>query len=83
MKLLYFAWIRSRIGCATEQLALPPGVETIGDLITHLRGRGGGYEDALAEPAAIKVAVNHDFTDFSHRLAEDDEVAFFPPVTGG
>lgn len=83
MKLLYFAWIRTRIGRSGENLPLPAEVETVGDLITYLRARGGGYEDALAEPEVIKVAVNQEFSDFTHRLADDDEVALFPPVTGG
>jgi sulfur-carrier protein len=48
-----------------------------------LRRRGGGHAEALADLKAIRVAVNQDFADFDHRLAPDDEVAFFPPVTGG
>ena len=83
MKLLYFAWLRERIGLSEEELSLPDGVTTVEALITHLTARGGGYASAFCEPAAVKVAINQDFARITDTVADSDEVAFFPPVTGG
>ncbi|MGK2284660.1 molybdopterin converting factor subunit 1 [Pedomonas sp. V897] len=83
MKLLYFSWVRERIGRDEEDLALPAGVATVGALLDWLATRGPGYAAALADRRAIRVAVNQDYADESHPLAPHDEVALFPPVTGG
>lgn len=83
MQLLYFAWIRERTGVAEEQLALPDGVADVGGLIEHLKARGGGYDAALSNLSAVRVAVNQEYVGLDHPLADGDEVAFFPPVTGG
>ena len=83
MRILYFAWLRTKIGIAEEEVAPPPDVATTGDLITWLRSRGPGYADALANRAVVKVAVNQDYVGLDHRLSPHDEVALFPPVTGG
>ena len=83
MKLLYFSWVRERIGRDEEDLALPAGVATVGALLDWLATRGPGYAAALADLRAIRVAVNQDYADESHPLAPHDEVALFPPVTGG
>jgi sulfur-carrier protein len=81
--LLYFAWVRQKIGKGEEAMALPGGVATVADLIAHLRQLGPGYVDAFADEGRIRVAVNQRHGPFSTTLASDDEVAFFPPVTGG
>jgi molybdopterin synthase sulfur carrier subunit len=83
MKLIYFAWLRTRIGLGEERIELPAAVRTVGDLIAWLRTRGPGYEAALADPAVVRVAVNQDYVGPDHILAPGDEVALFPPVTGG
>ncbi len=83
MKLRYFAWLRARIGCAEEEVALPPGVGDVTSLLDWLAAKGGGYEAALANRNAIRVAVNEEYVGRDHPLAEGDEVALFPPVTGG
>ncbi|MBS0276076.1 MAG: molybdopterin converting factor subunit 1 [Proteobacteria bacterium] len=83
MTLLYFAWVRQKTGRGEEQLALPAGVKTVSDLIAVLTQRGGGFVDAFADPKRIRVAVNQEHTSFDAALKEGDEVAFFPPVTGG
>jgi molybdopterin synthase sulfur carrier subunit len=81
--ILYFAWLRDRIGQAEETLDMPAGVATIADLITHLRGRGGGYESVFSLGRVIRAAVNQDFAADDTGIAPGDEIAFFPPVTGG
>jgi len=83
MKLMYFAWLRLRTGVGEEELVLPEGVETVSELVNWLKTRGSGYAKAFHELRAIRVAVNQEYVSFDHRLTEGDEVAFFPPVTGG
>lgn len=81
--LLYFAWLRERVGTAEERIALPVDVATVGDLIAWLRGRGPGHEAAFAVARTVRCAVNQQFAGPGTKLAPGDEVAFFPPVTGG
>ncbi len=83
MKLLYFAWLKQKIGLGEEDIALPDDVATIAALVDWLKTRGPGYGEALADLSAVRFAVNQDFANLDHPLAEEDEVAFFPPVTGG
>ncbi len=83
MKLLYFAWLRSKIGTGSEELAPPAEVRDVGALLDWLRGRGAGYADALADLALVRVAVNQEYVGLDHPVRASDEVALFPPVTGG
>ena len=83
MTLLYFAWVRERIGRASEEIALPADVQTVAALLDWLRSRGGGYAQALEDLSVIRVAVNQEFAAPDHAVADCDEVALFPPVTGG
>jgi molybdopterin synthase sulfur carrier subunit len=83
LTLLYFAWIRSRIGLAREQVALPPGITDVAGLIAWLRTRGPGFAEALTHSAVVRVAINHTYVRTDHPIAPGDEVALFPPVTGG
>ena len=83
MKLLYFAWLRARIGHAEEELPLPPQVRDVAGLLEWLRRRGPGYSEALRDLSVIRVAVNQDYVGTDHPIADGDEVALFPPVTGG
>ena len=83
MTLLYFAWVRQKIGRSEETLALPEGVTTVGQLAAWLAARGAGYAEAFADPKRLRAAVNQDHVAFDARVSPDDEVAFFPPVTGG
>ena len=83
MRLLYFAWLRTRIGTAEETVDPPPGVTTVASLVEWLKGRGPGFADALKNQKLLRVAVNKEYVGWDHRLAPGDEVALFPPVTGG
>ena len=83
MKLLYFAWLRARIGRADEELALPHEVYNVGGLLEWLQTRGPGYAEALRDLSVVRVAVNQDYVGREHRVRDSDEVAIFPPVTGG
>lgn len=81
--ILYFAWLRERAGRSEERLALPPGVATVGALAAWLRARDAAGQAAFAELATIRAAVNQSFAKPGAPVADGDEVAFFPPVTGG
>ncbi len=83
MKLLYFAWLRAKIGTAAEEVSLPGHVADVGGLIDWLKTRGPAYAEALANPEVVRVAVNQEYVGHDHALGADDEVALFPPVTGG
>jgi molybdopterin synthase sulfur carrier subunit len=83
VKLLYFAWVRQKIGRSEEDLALPANITTVASLVDFLRRRGAGYEAAFAKPELLRCAVNQAHARFDARVGPDDEVAFFPPVTGG
>ena len=83
MKILYFAWMRQRIGMSTETVDLPADVATVDDLIDWLIGRGDGYGTAFEKRDVIRAAVNQDYVPFDHPVTDTDEIAFFPPVTGG
>ncbi|EXL08764.1 molybdopterin converting factor subunit 1 [Aquamicrobium defluvii] len=83
MKLIYFAWVRERIGKAQEEVDLPAHVETVSDLLKWLKHRGEEYENALQHPEAIRVAINQEHVDHGERLAGAHEIALFPPMTGG
>jgi len=83
MHVLYFAWLRERMGRNEETLVLPPGVATVAGLVHWLRARDTAGDAAFAHPALIRAAVNQVFATPDAALADSDEVAFFPPVTGG
>ena len=83
MKLLYFAWVKARIGKAEETLTPPPDVTTVAALMRWLQSRGEGYADAFADPTRVHAAINHDHVRPDATVSANDEVAFFPPVTGG
>ena len=83
MKLLYFAWLRTKIGTASEDVTPPAEVTDVAALMTWLATRGPGYAEALANPAIVKVAVNQEYVATDYPLAPGDEIALFPPVTGG
>jgi molybdopterin synthase sulfur carrier subunit len=83
IKMRFFAGLREQLGTAAEDLELPPDVSTVAGLRAHLRARGGAYEKAFAEKSLVRIAVNQDMAPPTARIKPGDEVAFFPPVTGG
>ena len=80
---LYFARLREALGIGSEQIVLPPAVKNLDGLRSLLIARGGAWAEALGPGRQIRVAVNQDMAADDTPLAEGDEVAFFPPVTGG
>ncbi|GGA92615.1 molybdopterin synthase sulfur carrier subunit [Brucella endophytica] len=82
-KLVYFAWVRERIGKEEEDIALPAEVRTVAELLDYLRTRGEEYEAALQNPKVIRVAINHEHTAHHEPIAGAREIALFPPMTGG
>lgn len=83
MRLLYFAWVRQKVGASGETLDLPAGVHTVGELAAYLRARGGGYAEAFSDVKRLRAAVNLEHVGFDAKIGPSDEIAFFPPVTGG
>jgi sulfur-carrier protein len=83
LTILYFSWLRERVGLAQEKLPLPDGVETISQLLDHLSARDSNHAAAFANRKSVRCAVNQEFADFAFRIRPGDELAFFPPVTGG
>ena len=83
VRVLYFASIREKLGRDSEEIDLPAGVASIAALRAHLRARGGAWADALAEGKLLRAAVNQDMAQPAAAIKAGDEVAFFPPVTGG
>ena len=82
-KLVYFAWVRERIGTAEEEVELPAGVKTVSELLLWLKSRGDGFESALQQPEVIRVAINQEHVDHRERIDGAREIALFPPMTGG
>lgn len=83
VRVVYFAWVRERIGLSDEHLVLPDHVRTAGELIAWLSGRGDNYAYALESPSTIHVAVDQLHIEQDELLGSAREVALFPPMTGG
>lgn len=84
MRILYFAWLRHRVGRPSEELdALPEGVATAHELARWLAARSDGFREAWEAPGVVRIAVNHEHVTEDVPIKATDEIAFFPPVTGG
>ena len=83
IKILYFAWLREKVGKSEEAIDLPAGVRTVADLVAWLRGRGPEYEEAFKRPAVVRAALDQVHVKPDTPIGTAREVAFFPPVTGG
>ena len=83
MQLLYFGWVRGKIGIDRETIDMPAGIDDVEGLMAWLRGRGAGYAEALGDPSVVRVAVNQELAELDQKVAPGDEIAVFPPMTGG
>ena len=83
MKILYFAWVRQRVGVGEEIVDVPAEVMTVSQLIDWLKARDEAYANAFADLRVIRAAINQSLVPLDATLSGASEVAFFPPVTGG
>lgn len=83
LRLVYFAWCKEKVGCAQESVVVPDSVKTVSDLKEWLSSRGDAYADVFAQAETVRSAVNYEHVGGDFALTMGDEVAFFPPVTGG
>ena len=83
MKVLYFAWVRERVGKPEEEVTPPASVATVSDLIAWLSGRGESYAHAFENPRVIRAAIDRAHVRADTAIAGAREIAFFPPMTGG
>jgi molybdopterin synthase sulfur carrier subunit len=83
LSILYFAWLRERIGVSEEKLSPPESVATVADLMGWLASLDQRHASAFKDSRTVRCAVNQEFADLATILRPGDEVAFFPPVTGG
>ena len=83
VKLLFFAGLREQLGSAGEEIELPAGVTTLAGIREHLQARGGNYEKVFSGKVLVRMAVNQEMAQPAAPVRPGDEVAFFPPVTGG
>ncbi|MGB6542880.1 MAG: molybdopterin converting factor subunit 1 [Xanthobacteraceae bacterium] len=83
MKLIYFAWVRERVGKTEEQIDPPADVATVGELMAWLARRGEEYAHAFDNPKVIRAAIDRSHVRADARIEGAAEIAFFPPMTGG
>ncbi|AXV14910.1 molybdopterin converting factor subunit 1 [Neorhizobium sp. SOG26] len=83
VNLVYFAWVRERIGKGEEEIDLPDSVVTVRDLLEHLKGLGEEYENAFQYTNVIRVAINQEHVEHDEPIAGAREIGIFPPMTGG
>jgi molybdopterin synthase sulfur carrier subunit len=83
VKLVYFAWVRERVGKPEEEVDLPAGTATVADLVRWLKTRGEEYDYAFENEAVVRAAIDHTHVKPDAALAGAREIAFFPPMTGG
>ena len=83
MRILYFAWLRQKTGIDAEDVEMPPEILDVAGLLDWLKERNSNFADALADFDSIRVAVNQEFAELDAPVAQSDEVAIFPPMTGG
>jgi molybdopterin synthase sulfur carrier subunit len=81
--LRYFAWVRERVGKPEEDIEIPPGVGTVGELMTWLSSRGEEYAYAFENPKVIRAAIDRTHVRPQAAIGAATEIAFFPPMTGG
>ncbi len=83
MKVVYFAWLRERVGVPEEEIAFPREVTTVGQALAYLAGQGENYAYAFEQPGLIRAALDRRHARAETPLGSAGEIAFFPPMTGG
>ena len=83
MQIKYFSWVKEKIGLDVENITLTDDISTVNDLINHLKNKGEEYDQAFNDISVIRCAVNMEVTNLDHSINDNDEIAFFPPMTGG
>ncbi|MEL0018514.1 MAG: molybdopterin converting factor subunit 1 [Rickettsiales bacterium] len=83
MKILYFAWLRQKTGIDSEDVDVPAEVGDVAGLLDWLKHRNANFAEALSDFESVRVAVNQEFAELDSPVAAGDEVAIFPPMTGG
>jgi len=83
VKLFYFAKVREALGVDREELDIANNIKTVSDLIEVLKGRGSHWQDIFSMSSSFRMAVNQEMVEVTHNINANDEVAFFPPITGG
>ena len=83
MVIKYFSWIKEHVGKSEEQIILPSNINNINQLINYLNEIDEKYKLLYEKKELIKIAVNKTYSSFDTNISNSDEIAFFPPVTGG
>ena len=83
MKILYFSWLREKIGTESEEIKVSEKISDVNELVEYLKKSSEKHSIAFQNMKSIKVAVNKEFANFDKKIQDQDEIAFFPPVTGG
>jgi molybdopterin synthase sulfur carrier subunit len=83
VQIRYFAWVREKVGCESEDVELPEDIQTVADLVDWLKQRGPQYGEAFARPQVVRAALDKVHVKLTAALGAAREIAFFPPVTGG
>lgn len=83
MKILYFAWVKQKIGTDKENISLPASIKNTGALIDWLMEKSPAYRETLSNKNVIRIARNQVYCGWEEPVTDTDEIAIFPPVTGG
>tara|TARA_B100001778_G_C18545873_1_gene610612 strand:+ start:1034 stop:1285 length:252 start_codon:yes stop_codon:yes gene_type:complete len=83
MQIKYFSWVKDQIGEESENITITEQIITVKDLINYLKKKNDKYAKAFDDDSVIRCAVNMEVTDLNHKISDNDEIAFFPPMTGG
>ena len=83
MKILYFSWVREKIGIEEQNIKLKKNIHNVSDLISFLKNSSENHCKAFSDLNSINVAINKNHSSLESKIQDDDEIAFFPPITGG